>query len=73
MNLYQLQLAADKAVILSAWEDISRRSRVKWVEGLVRELDHKGLVNMIKTMYPENKPLREEDYQILLNAMEILE
>lgn len=70
MNLSQLQLAADKAVIFRCYHNMRG---YLYTGGLVHQLRHKELINMIKSMYPENTPMREKDYEAILKAMEILE
>ena len=70
MNLRDLQLIADKGVILNRMQTVRG---YLYTGGLIHQLRHKEVINLIKTLYPENTPLFEEDYKAILKAIEILQ
>ena len=70
MNLRDLQLIADKGVILNRMQTVRG---YLYTGGLIHQLRHKEVINLIKTLYPENTPLLEEDYKAILKAIEILQ
>ena len=70
MNLRDLQLIADKGVILNRMQTVRG---YLYTGGLIHQLRHKGVINLINTLYPENTPLLEEDYKAILKAIEILQ
>jgi hypothetical protein len=70
MNLRDLQLIADKGVILNRMQTVRGYLYTGW---LIHQLRHKEVINLIKTLYPENTPLLEEDYKAILKAIEILQ
>ena len=70
MNLRDLQLIADKGVILNLMQTVRG---YLYTGGLIHQLRHKEVINLIKTLYPENTPLLEEDYKAILKAIEILQ
>ena len=72
MNLRDLQLIADKGVILNRMQTQTVRGYL-YTGGLIHQLRHKEVINLIKTLYPENTPLLEEDYKVILKAIEILQ
>lgn len=74
MNLRDLQLIADKGVILNRMHTVrGDLYRCLYTGGLIHQLRHKEVINLIKTLYPENTPLLEEDYKAILKAIEILQ
>lgn len=70
MNLRDLQLIADKGVILNRMQTVRG---YLYTGGLIHQLRHNEVINLIKTLYPENTPLLEEDYKAILKAIEILQ
>ena len=70
MNLRDLQLIVDKGVILNRMQTVRG---YLYTGGLIHQLRHKEVINLIKTLYPENTPLLEEDYKAILKAIEILQ
>ncbi len=70
MNLREWQLIVDKGVILNRMQTVRG---YLYTGGLIHQLRHKEVINLIKTLYPENTPLLEEDYKAILKAIEILQ
>lgn len=70
MNLRDWQLIVDKGVILNRMQTVRG---YLYTGGLIHQLRHKEVINLIKTLYPENTPLLEEDYKAILKAIEILQ